>query len=479
MGDLSKDGIKRLTDSLEAIVGTEYVSTSIFERIRCGLDVYPYGADKKKLPYAIVLPGTAGEISEIMKLANTLKVPVYVRGSGTSLAGASRYRYPGIVINTHRMNALEFYEDYGYAECEPGCVCYDVMQAFEARGTFLPVAPGSKLIASMGGLVANNTSAHIIDASIGKFSDYVLGVQAVLPTGEIIETGTKGLRRPAGTDLTKFFVGGDGLLGVVTRIRIRLVSTFSKAYGYGVFGDLNSLAKGVQRMYLDRRPMPLYMEFMEKETARIGYEIKGMDPPEGSVIFFVATGISQQEAEGKLDLIIQSLEKENPLEIRHIADMEEWEKLWSAREVIGSYIMQKNESQFSSAEIVSNLKDLPECMEDARTFNQGLPLLSQLRLYLFGHIGSLTMHPGVLIPKDWDDAKFKQAVVEKFNRETELNVKYGTCGGEWGQFSHRADFFRKRYGDVGYNLVRQFKGVVDPNNILNRGVLEGNLPTDF
>ena len=476
---LSSEELKKLTDSLRGMVGEEYVSTSIFERIRNGLDVYPYGAEKEKLPYAIVLPKTAEEIAGILRLANDYRVPVYVRGSGTSLAGASRYKYPGIVLNTHRMDALEFYEDYGYAECEPGCVCYDVMRAFEARGAFLPVAPGSKLIASMGGLVANNTSAHIIDASIGKFSDYILGVQAVLPTGEIIETGTKGLRRPAGTDLTKFFVGSDGLLGVVTRIRIRLVPAFYKAHGYAVYGSLDALARGVQRMYREKRPMPLYMEFMEKETARIGYEIKGMDPPEGSVIFFVATGITPQEAEGKLDLIIQSLEKEHPLEIRPISDLEEWEKLWSAREVIGSYIMQKNESQFSSAEIVSNLKDLPECMEDARTFNQGLPLLSQLRLYLFGHIGSLTMHPGVLIPKDWDDAKFKQAVVEKFNRETELNVKYGTCGGEWGQFAHRADFFRKRYGEIGYNLVKQFKAVVDPNNILNRGVFEGNLPTDF
>jgi hypothetical protein len=229
--------------------------------------------------------------------------------------------------------------------------------------------------------------------------------------------------------------------------------------------------------------MPLYMEFMEKETAKIGYEIKGMNPPEGTVIFFVTTGISRREAEEKLDLVIQSLNKESPLEIRAISDMEEWEKLWSAREVIGSYIMQKNESQFSSAEIVSNLKDLPACMEDARTFNQGLPLLGQLRLYLFGHIGSLTMHPGVLIPKDWDDAKFKQAIVEKFNRETQLNVKYGTCGGEWGQFAHRADFFRKRYGEIGYNLVKQFKAVVDEaviiQNLTNLGIESVDLDPQF
>jgi len=475
---LNEKDLERLVRRLKDIVSDDYVSTSLFERIRCGLDVYPYAVQREKLPYVIVLPEAASQISEIMRVANEFRVPVYVRGSGTSLAGASRYKFPGIVINTHRMDALEFFEDYGFAECEPGCICYDVMKAFEERGAFLPVAPGSKVIASMGGLLSNNTSAHIIDASIGKFSDFVLGVEAVLPTGEIIETGTKGLRRPSGTDLTKFFVGGDGLLGVITKARIRLVPTFFKAHGYAVYEELDALARAVQRMYMEHRPMPLYMEFMEKETASIGYEIKGMSPPPGSVIFFVAIGASQQEAEDKLDLILQSLKKEEPLEARHISDLNEWEKLWSAREVIGSFIMQKNESQFSSAEIVSNLKDLPACMEDVRHFNEGLPLLSQLKLYLFGHIGSLTMHPGVLIPRDWDDASFRKAVVEKFTRETALNLKYGTCGGEWGQFAHRADFFRQRYGETGYNMVRQFKAVVDPNNILNRGVLEGNLPVD-
>jgi len=276
---LNEKDLERLVRRLKDIVSDDYVSTSLFERIRCGLDVYPYAAQREKLPYVIVLPEAASQISEIMRVANEFRVPVYVRGSGTSLAGASRYKFPGIVINTHRMDALEFFEDYGFAECEPGCICYDVMKAFEERGAFLPVAPGSKVIASMGGLLSNNTSAHIIDASIGKFSDFVLGVEAVLPTGEIIETGTKGLRRPSGTDLTKFFVGGDGLLGVITKARIRLVPTFFKAHGYAVYEELDALARAVQRMYMEHRPMPLYMEFMEKETASIGYEIKGMSPP--------------------------------------------------------------------------------------------------------------------------------------------------------------------------------------------------------
>jgi glycolate oxidase len=150
-----------------------------------------------------------------------------------------------------------------------------------------------------------------------------------------------------------------------------------------------------------------------------------------------------------------------------------WNKLWSAREVIGSFLMQKDGNQWSAAEVVSNLKDLVECMEDVQNFNKGLPILGQLDLYLIGHIGSLTFHPGVLMPRQWDSEKKRKAVIERFKKETELNLKYNTCGGEWGQFSKRKDFFIRRYGEAGYEFVKSLKKAIDPNNILNPGVLEG------
>ena len=143
------------------------------------------------------------------------------------------------------------------------------------------------------------------------------------------------------------------------------------------------------------------------------------------------------------------------------------------REAIGSYLMQQSGSQWSSAEVVSNLRDLVNCMEDVENFNKGLTILSQLPLFLFGHIGGLTMHPGVVIPKEWDNERKKRAIEEKFQREAELNIKYGTCGGEWGQFSKRTPFFIQRYGQSSYELVKKMKEVFDPNNILNPGVLEG------
>lgn len=466
-------GVVKMADDLAMIVSKKYVSTHIFEKIKSSIDTFPYEAEEKNLPYAIVMPKSKNEISEILRYANRIEVPVFIRGSGTSFTGASRYPVPGIVINTHRISDIEVLEDFGFFECGPGCICESVAKEIETRGYFLPFAPGSRLVASMGGLIANNTSAHVVDASVGKPGDYVLGLEVVLPNGEIIETGTQGLRRPAGTDLTKLFVGGDGLFGVVTRIRMRLVPAFEKAYGIAIYRDLQSLAKGVQRIYRERRPLPLFMEFMEEETAQIGYKIKGLNLPRGSVILFVSIGNSKEEASLKAKQILNSLAAEHPVEAQTVEDIELWEKLWSSREVIGSYLMQESGNQWSSAEVVSNLMKLEECMEDASHFNVGLPMLSQLTLYLFGHIGGLTMHPGVIIPKEWDNEKKKRAVNEKFQREAELNLKYNTCGGEWGQFSKRTPFFIQRYGKASYELVRNIKKTFDPNNILNPGILEG------
>jgi len=191
------------------------------------------------------------------------------------------------------------------------------------------------------------------------------------------------------------------------------------------------------------------------------------------VIFFVNIGRSQDEAESALTSVLTSIEAEGPLNIKAIRDHKEWELLWGTREVIGSFLMQSTQNQFVSLEIVSNLKDLVDCLEEAKHFNKDLPTLGRLKSYLFGHIGSLTMHPGVVIPKDWDNDTKVKAINEKFQREMELNLKYATCGGEWGQFAKRTEFFKRMYGDVGYQFVLKIKEAIDPKNILNRGVLEG------
>ncbi|MBW1802783.1 MAG: FAD-binding oxidoreductase [Deltaproteobacteria bacterium] len=251
-------------DGMKDIVGEKHVSQSFFELINNTVDAFPYDfdIDTDILPYVVVKPKDEKEISNILKFANKEDIPVYPRGSGTSFSGSARAPKKGIILSTSRISFIDIDTDHGYFECGPGITVNAADIALGKQGFFLPVYPGSKLVATMGGMMAGNTSGHIIDACIGKPSDYVLGLTVVLPTGDIIDTGSKGLRKPAGTDLTKFFVGNDGLTGIVTKIRMRLVPAREKAYGIAFFNDAESVAKAVVRMYREKAPAPLFMELI-------------------------------------------------------------------------------------------------------------------------------------------------------------------------------------------------------------------------
>ena len=464
---------QEIVSFLEGIVGPEYVTTSMFEKIKQSLDAYPYHADKDNLPIAVVLPKTSQDISEILKYANKEKIPVYVRGSGTQLIGASRPDRSGIVIFTSRMKSFEIKEDWGYFEAGPGIRNAEATEMLAERGYFLPLVIGAKHIASFGGATCNNTSAHLIDTGIGKPGDYMLAVEAVLPTGEIIETGTHGLGKPAGTDMTKFFVGGDGILGVVTKTRMRLVPMIQYSYGIACFSELGPIARGVKRMYLEQVPVPIFTEFLDHNVATIGYTNKGMEAPPGHVIFFVSYDREKEQAEKKMNLLIDVFKKEDPIYADPVTDMVQWKKVWSARESTIPFLMTSLEGRLLVCEVVGNLAQFEEMMEEAARFNKGIPYLEDLTNYLFGHIGALSFHPSFIVAPDLGDQRLREMTDLVYKREAEFNTKYGTCGREWGQFSKRKDFFIMRYGQTSYDLMKRIKAAFDPNNILNPGVLEG------
>jgi glycolate oxidase len=461
-------------DKMKDIVGEKNVSDNYFELINNTLDAFPYELDlegHEKLPYLVVKPKDEKEVSEIFKLANSENIPVYPRGSGTSFTGSARAAEQGIILSTGRINFIDINTDYGYFECGPGATVNSVDLSLAKSGFFLPVYPGSKIVATMGGMMANNTSGHIIDASIGKPGDYVLGLTVVLPTGEILETGSKALRKPAGTDLTKFFVGGDGLTGIVTRIRMRLVPAKEKAFAIAYFDNAESIARAVVRMYREKAPAPLFMEFMDKATTTIGFEHAGLPVPPGCAIFFASLGASKDEASRNVQSLLEVMKKENPIRAEEIQDLAVWTKIWRAREVIIASLMQKHNGQFTGPEIVSTLASLVECIKELEHYVEKKPVFRGIPFYLLGHIGALTFHPTLIIPKDWDSERKRNIIAAGFEVESEMNLRFGTCGGEWGQFGKRNTFFKQRYGDKAYEIVRQIKRVFDPNDILSRGFL--------
>lgn len=461
-------------EDVTKIIPAEFVSRSIFERINSSLDPYTAGTDiiPEELPYVVVKPGSTEEVSGLMKYANSKRIPVYVRGSGSSLHGAARFHRKGIVLNSRRLNRLEINKEYGFVEFGPGHRVLEVKQELEKEGYFLPVVPGSIRVASIGGIISNNTSAHAIDSCLGKPRDYVLGLEVVLPTGEILETGTKSLRRVAGTDLTQYFVGGDGILGVITGVRMRLFPLFESAYGVAFFHDLTSLARAVQRVYVEKVPPPLFLELLDKTVGDMAFKLQGLPQPPGPLIMFHFNGNTEQEAVSKLNRCIEVAKKESPIEVRRVEDIDEWHKIWLSRESALPYCCQAGEGTFGISEVVSTLPALVDCIDEASNYQRGKPTLERLgKPYLFGHIGALTFHPTYVIPVNWSPEDKANVITEMFEKEAELNTKFGTCGGEWGQLCRRNPFFVKRYGEKAFELVKGVKKVFDPNNILNPNML--------
>jgi glycolate oxidase len=472
MTEYQEYDVSEVYRDLAGILGAERVTSSLLERINNAVGVHNVKLDRERLPYAVARPSCAEEVSELVKYANSKRIPIFVRGSGTSLSGASDYRHKGIVLNTSGLKRFEMDVENSFVELGTGHRGQDVLERLEQDGYFFPMHPGSILIATIGGIVCNNTSAHVIDPCKGKPRDYILGVEAVVPTGEILQVGTKSLRRPAGLDLTQLFVGGDGLFGVITNVRMRLEPILANAYGVAFFEDGVRAARAVQRLYIEKVPPPLFLEYLDKKSAEPGFEVQGLDPPPGPLLLFQFIGQREDEAARARDLFLEITRQEKAVEAFGIRDREYWQKIWTARASSGPYATQRKRGLIISAELVSTVGGLVDCYQDAVHMGEDLPTLGKLLPnYLYGHIGALSLHPSFIIPAEWADEEKMKAVGEVFSKEAEINLKYETCGGEWGQTGRRAAFYRKRYGEKNYELIRGMKKVFDPNRILNPDVL--------
>jgi glycolate oxidase len=175
------------------------------------------------LPEIVVKPRTAGEISEVLKICNRLRIPVTPRGAGTGLSGGALPQLGGVLITTERMNKiLEIDENNLQVITEPGVITEVLQNAVKEKGLFYPPDPSSKGSCFIGGNIAENSGGPRA-VKYGVVKDYVLNLEIVLPTGEIMWTGANVLKNATGYNLTQLIVGSEGTLCIVTKIVLKLI----------------------------------------------------------------------------------------------------------------------------------------------------------------------------------------------------------------------------------------------------------------
>lgn len=464
----------KLSDDLKKIVGEPFLQTGLFERINYADTSLPYDVEEGDLPDIVVHPADAREISEVLKYANEHGIPVTTYGSGTSLIFGTKPKYKGISLSTERLTYFEINEDSQWFECGGGVKVGYAIGELGKRGYFLPIQ--TQAGSTIGGAVSVNTLGHVTDNIFGRPVNNVLALEVVLPTGEIIQTGSKCLRRAAGWDLARIFIGAEGVLGIITRVRMVLIPTQETEDAVGFFRKTEQIGDAVGMIYKKKLPLPLDGEFVGEKACKIGCEAYGLDFPEVAMAITRSMGRTKEEARKNAEEMVKVFKSAGATEAFILEDEKIKEKVWGVRANAMRWGQEKGLKGYMAIEVNPPLPLLPEAMAELNRITEGRnDLIGQTEAYLYGHVGSDSLHCLFAFPYDWPPEKMKQVVAEIWNLEKELNLKYDGVGGDWGQLPCRVPFYRERYGEVSYQIIKKMKQLFDPNNILNRGNVEGEI----
>jgi len=433
-------------------------------------DIEDYGHDetfllKPVLPEVVVKPKEREEVSEILKLANREIIPVTPRGGGTGLSGGAVPIYGGILLSLERMNRiLEIDEDNFVAVLEPGVILADLYKAVEDRGLYYPVYPEEES-GFIGGNVATNAGG-MKAVKYGITRNYILGLDAVLPNGTVIETGGKYVKNSTGYDLRHLLIGSEGTLAVVTKIILRLIKKPEKrCFLIPAFDDLED-AIGTVPKILKEGMLPTAIEFMLGAAMRLCQDYTGISLPIPDVANYLIIFVEGRTEAEVSDLAerISTICMGNGASDVFVVDTErDMRNVSEVRSKLGFAIKELGSIDIGDA-VVPRSK-IPEFMRMLGELSEKYGLLVSGS----GHAGDGNVHFAV-IGVGMEEEEFMKISPDAFRDVFKSSVSLGgTISGE-----HGIGFIKKKYVPIAINeaqidLMRRIKRVFDPNCILNPG----------
>ena len=448
----------------QSIIGKENV---LFDEENIKNYAHDETEDLRFPPEIILKPKTSEEISKILKVCNKEMIPVTPRGAGTGLSGGALPIYGGVILAMERFNSIIAIDERNLqATVEPGVINQVFQEAVIAKGLFYPPDPASKGSCFLGGNLAENAGGPKA-VKYGVTKDYVLNLEVVLPTGEIIWTGANVLKNATGYNLTQLIVGSEGTLGIITKIIFRLIPYPTQTLLMLVpFSSAEKACEAVSAVFR-AGITPSAMEFMERDA--IDFVLKFVE-----VNIEIKENIKAHlliEVDGNdVEVLMKDCEKISEVmygfgcdEILFAETSAQKENLWKMRrrvaEAVRSHAVYKEEDTVvPRAELAVLLKGVKE-----------IGTKYGFRSVCYGHAGDGNMHVNIikenLSDEDWN-TKLPLGIREIF----ELCVKLGgTLSGE-----HGIGYVQKNYMDIAFNekqleLMKGIKTLFDPNHILNPG----------
>jgi glycolate oxidase len=461
-----------LTPSLiaqfEAIVGDAHVLTA--QRVEA--DVYAdYGRDHTEdlhfAPDVVVRPANAEQVSQIVQLCYEYHIPVTPRGAGTGLSGGALPVHHGVVLSTERLNRIiEIDERNLQATVEPGVVTEVFQNAVKEVGLFYPPDPASKGSCFLGGNLSESSGGPKA-VKYGVTKDYVLNMQVVLPTGEIIWTGANTLKNATGYNLTQLMIGSEGTLGIITRIVFKLLPyPQQNILLLAPFRDENEAATAVSAIFR-AGIVPSGLEFMEREA--IEWSSRYLNIPLNlptdirAHLLIELDGQDLDQLYKEAEAVYAVLEKYDVDEILLADTAAQKDDLWRIRRNIGNAVRynsvyKEEDTVVPRAELATLLKGVKE-IGSRYGFNS----------VCYGHAGDGNLHVNI-IRGELDDEMWHRGLQEPIKELFRLCVRLGgTISGEHGIGLVQKPYIGIALGETQLNLMRGIKQVFDPHGIMNPG----------
>ena len=424
--------------------------------------------DLHYLPEIVLQPGTTEEVSKIMKYCNEHIIPVTARGAGTGLSGGALPVFGGVSLDMKRFNKILNVDKRNFqVTTEPGIITQELQEHLKAEGLFYPPDPASKGSCFIGGNVSENSGGPRA-VKYGVVKDYVLNLEIVLASGEIIWTGANVLKNATGYNLTQLVVGSEGTLGIITKIVLRLIPAVKNDLLLLVpFRSAVEACAAVNAIFLAGYT-PSALEFMERDALEWSMryvQSAGVNLPDdiAAHLLIEVDGNHMDELYRDAEAISQIVQQYDIGDILFADSHEQKQMLWTLRRKVGEAV--KSNSIYKEEDTVVPRAELPELLGIIKELGTEYGFKS----VCYGHAGDGNLHvnivKGDMSDEDWK-TKLPQGIRKLFKEVVRMG---GTISGE-----HGIGLVQKEYMDIAFNkiqldLMRQIKQVFDPNNILNPG----------
>ncbi|WP_348657981.1 glycolate oxidase subunit GlcD [Heyndrickxia faecalis] len=448
-------------EKLIQVVGREN-----YDDTQAGRLVYSYDASPQfqVMPDAVVAPRNKAEVQAIVKLCNEYRIPVVPRGSGSNLCAGTCPVEGGIVLVFKHMNRiLEIDEENLTVTVEPGVITLDMIKAVEAKGLFYPPDPSSMKISTIGGNI-NENSGGLRGLKYGVTRDYVLALEAVLASGEVIRTGGKLAKDVAGYDLTRLLVGSEGTLAVITEATLKLLPMpEAKKTMLALYQDIEACAQTVSDI-IANRIIPATLEFLDQPTLQAVEAFAHIGLPTNvKAVLLIEQDGPQEVVERDIEKIAEICRKQHAVDVKVAASPEHAEALMTARRsALSALARLKPTTILEDATVPRSevAKMVVAINEIAEKYG--------LHIGTFGHAGDGNLHPTCLADiRDQDEMeRVEKAFAEIFQKAIELG---GTITGEHGVGRAKAPYLEWKLGETGIGVMNAIKNALDPNHILNPG----------